>query len=582
MAGIRARIVGVVVAYVALVALGQAILSLTPFELHPTVSTEGRQLDVLLELVWIIALVVQMRRQPSSGLWKLILLWVAVSQVWTLGYIPIEPVWLVELPGHLFGELWAAVFVHLIVAYPSGRLAHRRDRILVGIVYAVAIGFRFMALVVAPEPCWQICANPFRVLPSTELFDLVRYTAIALVPVLLIAANVELGRHWRLAGPGGRRALWPMLVASPIWCVTVFAGYFADVFLDEAAQYATHSFNVIGLVQALVIPLAIVFGVVQSRLARGNVADLAVELSGGVPVGGLQPVLARALRDPSFQLAFPAPTGDGLLDPAGAPIPPPDPSSRAITSVERGGEVDAVFIGDPAVVAEDPGLVEAVGSVARLALHNERLSALVRAQLDEVRESRARLVEAGDAERRRIERDLHDGAQQRLTALALRLQTARASLPAAADLLDAATTELQAAVAEVRDLARGVHPTLLHELGLAAAIDALAERAPIPVTVDVPDVRFASGTESTTYFVVAEALTNIARYAGASRATVTTTIEAGRVVTTIADDGRGGADAARGTGLRGLADRVAAAGGRFELLSPPGGGTRVRVDLPEP
>ena len=169
-----------------------------------------------------------------------------------------------------------------------------------------------------------------------------------------------------------------------------------------------------------------------------------------------------------------------------------------------------------------------------------------------------------------------------MTALALRLQTARASLPAAADLLDAATTELQAAVAEVRDLARGVHPTLLHELGLAAAIDALAERAPIPVTVDVPDVRFASGTESTTYFVVAEALTNIARYAGASRATVTTTIEAGRVVTTIEDDGRGGADAARGTGLRGLADRVAAAGGRFELLSPPGGGTRVRVDLPEP
>ncbi len=239
----------------------------------------------------------------------------------------------------------------------------------------------------------------------------------------------------------------------------------------------------------MVIPLAIVFGVVQSRLARGNVADLAVELSAGVPVGGLEPILARALRDPSFQLAFPAPEGEGLLDPAGVPIPVPDGSSRSTTIIARDGEVIAVFLGDPAVVAEDPGLVDAVGSVARLALQNERLAAQVRAQLEDVRESRARLVEAGDIERRRIERDLHDGAQQRLTALAMRLQTSRQSMPEAASVLDAATSELQAAIAEVRDLARGVHPTLLHELGLAAAVDALAERSTIPVRVDMPRVR---------------------------------------------------------------------------------------------
>ena len=333
MAGIRARIVGVVVAYVALVALGQAILSLTPFELHPTCSTEGRQLDVLLELVWIIALVVQMRRQPSSGLWKLILLWVAVSQVWTLGYIPIEPVWLVELPGHLFGELWAAVFVHLIVAYPSGRLAHRRDRILVGIVYAVAIGFRFMALVVAPEPCWQICANPFRVLPSTELFDLVRYTAIALVPVLLIAANVELGRHWRLAGPGGRRALWPDARGITDLVRHGLRRLFRRR-LPRRSGPVRHS--LIQRHRARPGPCHPARDRVRCRPVSprpGNVADLAVELSGGVPVGGLQPVLARALRDPVVPARVPG--TDRRRPPGSRGRPDPAPGSIIAGHHER-------------------------------------------------------------------------------------------------------------------------------------------------------------------------------------------------------------------------------------------------------
>ena len=162
----------------------------------------------------------------------------------------------------------------------------------------------------------------------------------------------------------------------------------------------------------------------------------------------------------------------------------------------------------------------------------------------------------------------------------MRLQTARGDHPEAAPLLDEATVELQAAVADVRGLARGVHPTILTDLGLAAAVDALAERSAIPISVDIPDTRFPESVEATTYFVVAEAITNVTRYAGARSARVTTTVEGDRVVTTVTDDGRGGADPSRGSGLHGLADRVAAARGRLDVRSPQGGGTTVVVELP--
>jgi signal transduction histidine kinase len=251
-----------------------------------------------------------------------------------------------------------------------------------------------------------------------------------------------------------------------------------------------------------------------------------------------------------------------------------------VTRIERDGETLAVLIHDPVDLVEDPNLVEAVGSVARLALENERLSAQVRAQLEEVRASRERIIEAGDAERRRVERDLHDGAQQRLVALAMRLQTARKTTPGAEALLDEATAELQTAVAEVRGLARGLHPTILTELGLAAAVDALAERTPIPVSVDIPETRFPEAVEATAYYVVAEAITNMTRYAEARTARVTATVEDDHLVTVVQDDGRGGADATRGSGLRGLADRVAAVRGRLEVLSPIGVGTTIRVELP--
>ena len=581
MTSTRARVAGFVLAYAAIVAMGQLILRLTPFELHRTVSLDDLWLDVLIEGLWILALVVLMVRQPTSQLWKVVLLWVLFQQIWTLGYLPIEPHVLIELPQYVFGELWAAVFVHLILAYPSGRLVHRFDRRLVTFVYAFAIGIKVVALVVGPEACWPICDNPIRFLPSETLWDIVRFTGLGLIPVVFGAALFELTRHWRAAGPGGRRALWPMLIAAPMFCVFTFAGYFADALLDEAAQDATHTINILGILQALLIPAAILLGAIQSRLARGNVAELAMELGRGVPVGGLQPVLARALRDPSLRIAFPAPSGDGFVDPEGRPAPTPA-ADRATTRLERDGDLLAVLIHDPAIELEDPGLVEAVGAVARMGLENERLAAQVRAQLEEVRASRERIVEAADAERRRVERDLHDGAQQRLVALAMRLDLARETTGASAALLDEATAELRAAVAEVRDLARGLHPPILTEAGLGPAIEALAERTSVPVTVDAPARRFPPNIEAAAYFVVAEALTNVARYAGASNVRVEVRADGETLSIAMRDDGLGGADPERGSGLRGLTDRVAALGGRLAIDSPPDGGTTVRADLPLP
>ena len=204
----------------------------------------------------------------------------------------------------------------------------------------------------------------------------------------------------------------------------------------------------------------------------------------------------------------------------------------------------------------------------------------MRAQLEEVRASRLRIVEAADAERVRIERDLHDGAQQRLVALALRLDQERGRSASQDALIEMARTELLAAISDVRDLARGIRPPILREAGVGAAIEALAERTSFPVQIDATPERFAPEVEATAYFVVAEGLTNIARYADATTARVSMHAEDGQLEVRVSDDGRGGADSAAGTGLRGLADRLAALGGELTVTSTPGAGTTIVARLP--
>jgi signal transduction histidine kinase len=216
--------------------------------------------------------------------------------------------------------------------------------------------------------------------------------------------------------------------------------------------------------------------------------------------------------------------------------------------------------------------------------HVARLDAELRARLEELRASRARLVQAGDAERRRLERDLHDGAQSRLVALAVLLGHARKRVAAdaeAATLLDRAQSELKTSLGELRELARGIHPAVLTERGLAPALSALAARAPVPVTIKADgDERLPGPVEIAAYFVVSEALANVAKYAHASEASVAVRRANGHVIVDVSDDGVGGADAARGSGLRSLADRVAALDGTLSVDSPAGRGTRLHVEIP--
>jgi signal transduction histidine kinase len=215
----------------------------------------------------------------------------------------------------------------------------------------------------------------------------------------------------------------------------------------------------------------------------------------------------------------------------------------------------------------------------------QRRARVLRERVDGLRTAQQRIIDAADAERRRIERDLHDGAQQRMVSVAVTLGLAEAQLEKdpsrAAGLISQAREEAQLAVKELRELARGIHPALLSDRGLGAALEALASRAPVPVTVTgVPDAPLRQAIEAAAYFATAEALTNVAKYARASEASVELVTEDDCLRVRVRDDGVGGADPATGSGLRGLCDRVEALDGRFEIESPPGSGTTVTIELP--
>ena len=261
----------------------------------------------------------------------------------------------------------------------------------------------------------------------------------------------------------------------------------------------------------------------------------------------------------------------------------PEPGSgRAWTAVERDGRRVAAIIHD-ASLDTSRELVEAAAAASSLAIDNERLKADLQARVEELRVSRLRIMEAGDLARRRIERNLHDGAQQQLVALALELRVLKARVkdPDAAPLIDELSERLATALAELRELARGIHPAILTDRGLAPAIGALAERGAVPIECNVAVTeRLPAPVEAAAYYLVAEALTNVARYAHASTARVEVGLVEGALEVLVADDGVGGVDPEAGSGLRGLDDRVAAVGGTLEIDSPVGGGTTLRARIP--
>jgi signal transduction histidine kinase len=283
-------------------------------------------------------------------------------------------------------------------------------------------------------------------------------------------------------------------------------------------------------------------------------------------------------------LAYWLPEYGSWADPDGRAVELPAPGSgRASTEITRDGVRLAALVHDSSL-SEEPELLDAVCAAAAMAIENGRLHAELRARLDELRGSRERVIEAGQKERQRLERNLHDGAQQRLIALSLDLRLLEERLgddEGARARLDQARREIALSLEELRDVAHGLHPAVVSGHGLEVALESLVAGAPVPVrlTVDLEE-RVSERLEVAAYYVVCESLANIGKHAQASSAAVAVARDNGELVVEIVDDGRGGADSERGTGLRGLADRVEALGGRLRVWTPRGGGTRVRAELP--
>ncbi len=413
---------------------------------------------------------------------------------------------------------------------------------------------------------------------SLDLWFQLALLAGAAVSVAVVA------RRWVLATGPRRRVLAPPLAMGVALTAAV-----AVAIAQRQSSVSSPIPGALGAGLAVALaamPHAFTWDLVQGRLARAKVADLVVSLGAGPGPEGMRGALSRALSDRSVSVLVWSGEAGAYLDEAGRPaeLPRGDPD-RSFTVLERQGQPLGAIVYDPALL-EDPALLDSVAAAAATAIENDRLQAEVEAQLVEVQASRARIVAAGDQQRERLERDLHDGAQQQLVALAIELRSARlrvdpAQQPELAEALANASARAESAVGELRELARGIHPVVLTEAGLAAGIESLARRATIPVTVDA-DIPpgLPPAVETTAYFLVSEALANVAKHAGASGAQVRASVAGDVLRIEIADDGIGGADPARGTGLRGLTDRVAAVGGSLFVVSPARGGTQLLAEIP--
>jgi signal transduction histidine kinase len=429
-------------------------------------------------------------RRPDNRVGPLMVL---IGFLWFLAQISASEIPLLFTLGNLFGSVYVAATIHLVLAYPRGELTDRGDRLAVTVAYAITTGGQALwglFLDPADDGCENCPDNVMMISANADVAGAVNAVISVVGLAVLVYVVVTLIRRWRAAGSGRGELLGPVYLLIGLLMAMLCLTLAAD--LIGTSDTVQTAFFLAGVLCFAVMPYAFLGGLARSRLIDADVLEA----------------------------------------------------------------------------------------------ENERLDAELRARVEELRASRQRIVEAGVAERRRLERDLHDGAQQRLVSLALALRMARAKLPgaptAAAELLDGASEELELALAELRELARGIHPAVLSDRGLGAALEALAGRAPLPVELSHGDAveGMPDAVESAAYFVVAEALTNVAKYAEASSARVSVVRANGSVEVAVADDGVGGADPELGSGLRGLADRLSALDGELTVESAPGTGTTVRARIP--
>jgi signal transduction histidine kinase len=470
-------------------------------------------------------------------------------------------------------DWWIFLFVPLILTLLTrGRLHGALDKGLVASFAVPLVLLQVAWMMLDPEEGELLLA-----FPDASAADVLDTTQRALLAASAVVTAAVVGDRWWSAGGPRRRALLPSLAGAFVLLLFV-----ALLLNDLITGSRSEPLLWIAACSLVTVPLAFLAALLRSRLARGGLADLLLAV-GSTRGGALRDVLARTLGDPGLVVGYWLPDYRAYADADGRRIELPAPGGeRSMTTVDRDGEQVAALVYD-ASLDDDPQLVEAITAAAAIALENEHLHAEAQARLSELRASRERIVAAGDAERRRLERNLHDGAQQRLVGIALHLRLLQARLagdPSAEELAERLSEELALSLAELRELARGIHPAVL-EHGLPAALEALAARSQVPVTVTCRNgARLTDTIELAAYFVVSEALANVVKYANASHADVRFESGGGRATITISDDGVGGADDARGTGLRGLADRVEALDGTLRVVSPSGAGTTVTAELP--
>jgi signal transduction histidine kinase len=450
--------------------------------------------------------------------------------------------------GALFLTLHRGPLVQALLSYPSGRLEHWPERAAVAFAYLVSV---ITDLGETPE------------------------AAIALA-VVVLAVGVQ--RFLRTAGPQ-RRASGTAAVGSAAFAAVLvvsglarFAGSSASV--DRGVLWA---YEVVVTVIAIRLTVDLVLG----GWVRATVTGLVVDLGEAEAAGTLRDRLANALGDSSLVLGYWLTDRGIYVDDRGQEVELPDEGDlRRVTIVRDRGEPAAALVHDAGVLA-DPELVESVAAAARIAVANARLQAEVRRQVEELDASRRRVVEIGDAERRRLERELHEGAERRLSELeSLLHEASRGAKGRFVTLLAETQAKLERTRSELREFARGIHPRVLTEGGLSVALRELAERAAVPVELRVNDARYPALLEAAAYFICSEALANVDKHAGALRAAVEVSTRDHTLVVVVSDDGRGGASVERGSGLRGLADRVETLGGRLKVTSRPGAGTRLVAELP--
>jgi signal transduction histidine kinase len=463
----------------------------------------------------------------------------------------------------------------VVLDYPSGRLASWGERVSVAVALAGAVVVLGLLPTLFFDPAAQGCVQcPGNLLLVTDepgLFDDLNRVGVHLGlawSLLLIAVA-----GWRVARSSAarRRVVAPVVLAGSVYLSLVAATFATSLDRGFLGSGTLDRRLWLGQAAALAaLALAVAWGLLRTRRTRSSLARLVVALGEAAPAGGLRDALAETLADPELEIAYPV-GEDRYADARGRTVDLARSDGRAATPLVREGRTVAVLLHRTNLL-DNPELLEEVASAARLAFENERLQAEVRAQLEDLRSSRARIVEAGDAERRRLERDLHDGAQQRLVGLSLALRLLRTQVRPDENLqllarVDEAEAELRLAVAELRDLAHGIHPAVLSDEGLAAAVEALAESAPAPLCIGaLPQERLPRAVETAAYLIVAEAAK-----AGAVSVSATGR-DGGFVVDVEAEE--------EPEGLVDLEDRVGALDGKLGVERVPGGGVRIRAEIP--